>query len=124
LIVTRKSEEKTASTWGCAYLAPNTRMQYTAKSFSKTLGKTFSFVVAEKKNYTELASGEIFPKTRTHSSHYADFFESNIIDSVINRLIHGMSYFGIIQNGRIQSYVLYGVFFILLIFLCTSFGWI
>jgi hypothetical protein len=99
-------------------------MQYTGKSFSKTLGKIFGVVVTEKKKYTELTAGEIFPITRTHSSHYIDFFESNIFDNIINRLLHSMSYFGFIQNGRIQMYVLYGVFFILLIFLGTSLGWI
>ncbi len=124
LLVTRKHEEKYAPTWGCGYLAPNTRMQYTGKSFSKTLGKILGVVVTEKKKYTELTAGEIFPQTRNHSSHYIDFFESNIFDAFINRLIHGMSYFGFIQNGRIQMYVLYGVFFILLIFLGTSLGWI
>jgi len=123
-ILMRKREEKYTPTWGCAYTAPNTRMQYTGKSFSKTLGKIFNFVVTEKKKYTELTEGEIFPVTRNHSSHYIDFFESNVIDSFVNRLVHGMSYFGIIQNGKIQSYVLYGIFFILLIFLFTSFGWI
>jgi len=123
-LATRKREVKYASTWGCGYLAPNTRMQYTGKSFSKTLGKIFGVLVTEKKKYTELTTGEIFPQTRNHSSHYIDFFESNIFDAFINRLIHGMSYFGFIQNGRIQMYVLYGVFFILLIFLGTSLGWI
>ncbi|MBK8922000.1 MAG: hypothetical protein IPM81_10885 [Saprospirales bacterium] len=38
----------TATTWGCAYIAPNNRMQYTGKSFSKTLGKLLGFIVGEK----------------------------------------------------------------------------
>jgi hypothetical protein len=112
------------STWGCGYIAPHSKMQYTGKSFSKTLGKLFGFIVTEKKKYTELKAEEIFPQARKHSSHYIDFFEYNIFDKVINRLIHGMGYFRFIQNGRIQMYVLYGVFFIVLIFLGTLFGFI
>ncbi len=112
------------TTWGCGYIAPHSKMQYTGKSFSKTLGKLLGFIVTEKKKYTELKAEEIFPQARKHSTHYTDFFEDNIFNKIINRLIHGMGYFRFIQNGRIQMYVLYGVFFIMLIFLGTLFGFI
>ena len=112
------------TTWGCGYIAPHSKMQYTGKSFSKTLGKLLGFIVTEKKKYTELKAEEIFPQARKHSTHYTDFFEDNIFNKVINRLIHGIGYFRFIQNGRIQMYVLYGVFFIMLIFLGTLFGFI
>jgi len=110
------------STWGCGYVAPGSRMQYTGKSFSKTLGKLLGFIVAEKKNYVEIAPGEIFPKERSYSSHYADFFENGLINKLTERLQSGMNFFQFIQNGRIQYYMLYGVFFILLIFLATLFN--
>jgi len=122
--ISRKHSVATDSTWGCGYIDPHNKMQYTGKSFSKTLGKLFGFIVTEKKKYTELKAEEIFPKARKHSAHYIDFFENNIFDKVINRLIHGMGYFRFIQNGRIQMYVLYGVFFMVLIFLGTLFGFI
>ena len=115
---------KINGTWGCGYIAPSNKMQYTGKSFSKTLGKLIGFITTEKKRYTELKSEEIFPQTRKHSSHYIDFFEDNIFNRVINRLIHAIGYFRFIQNGRIQMYVLYGVFFIVIIFLGTLFGFI
>jgi hydrogenase-4 component B len=110
------------STWGCGYPAPNTRMQYTGKSFSKSLGKLLGFVVMEKKKYQEIAIDEIFPHPRKHSSHYNDFFEKVFINPVVDRLIYAMNYFRFIQNGRIQLYMLYGIFFIVLIFLGTVFN--
>lgn len=110
------------STWGCGYVLPDNRMQYTGKSFSKTLGKLLGFIVAEKKNYAEIAPGEIFPKERSYSSHYADFFENGLINKLTDRLQSGMNFFQFIQNGRIQYYMLYGVFFIVLIFLATLFN--
>lgn len=110
------------ATWGCGYVAPNSRMQYTGKSFSKTLGKLLGFVVAEKKNYVEITPGEIFPKERGYSSHYADFFENSLIGKLTERLVSGMNFFQFIQNGRIQYYMLYGVLFILLIFFATFFN--
>jgi hypothetical protein len=111
-------------TWGCAYIAPSSKMQYTGKSFSKTLGKLLGFVVTEKKKYTELTTQEIFPKTRNHSSHYIDFFEHNIIQRLADRLLHSLNYFQFIQNGKTQMYVLYGVFFIVIVFLGTLFNFI
>ena len=110
------------STWGCGYPAPNTRMQYTGKSLSKSLGKLLGFVVMEKKKYQEIAIDEIFPHPRKHSSHYNDFFEKVFINPVVDRLIYAMNYFRFIQNGRIQMYMLYGIFFIVLIFLGTVFN--
>jgi hydrogenase-4 component B len=110
------------TTWGCGYVAPKYNMQYTSKSFSKTLGKLFGFVVSEKKNYTELTQQEIFPVTRNHSSYYADFFEKNIFEKSVSKILQGMGFFGFLQNGKIQSYVLYGVFFILMIIIGSFIG--
>jgi hydrogenase-4 component B len=122
--LTRRQVVTTNSTWGCGYVAPNTRMQYTGKSFSKSLGKLLSFIILEKRKYKEIPANEIFPAKRTHSSHYIDFFVTKIFDRVIDRLLHSMNYFQFIQNGKIQLYILYGAFFILLIFLGTIFNFI
>ncbi len=109
------------TTWGCGYVAPYSKMQYTGKSFSKTLGKLFSFFVIEKKNYSEITSKEIFPVSKNHSSFYLDFFENTIFHRVIKLILYNMNHFQFIQNGKIQMYVLYGIFFILLVFLGTFF---
>ncbi|MBK7335032.1 MAG: hypothetical protein IPJ00_02230 [Saprospirales bacterium] len=117
-----KAEQAFSSTWGCGYVAPKPGMQYTGKSFSKALGKLFGFIISEKKNYTEIQPEEVFPKERAHSSHYADFFENTAIDKGTKHLLSGMNFFQFIQNGRVQYYVLYGVVFILLVFLATVFN--
>lgn len=109
-------------TWGCAYAAPTSKIQYTGKSFSKTLSKMFNFIVIERKQYTELKAGEIFPEKRKHASHYHDFFEFRFIHVITNQLVYAANYFKFIQNGRIQSYVLYGIVFILTIFILTAFN--
>ncbi len=107
------------TTWGCGYVAPYSKLQYTGKSFSKTLGKLFSFLVIEKKMFKEITPLEIFPETRKHASLYSDFFEGKILFRIKNQLLFGMNYFQFIQNGKTQMYVLYGMFFILLTFLGT-----
>ncbi len=121
---TRKRPAATGLTWGCGYTAPSIRMQYTGKSFSKSLGKLLNFIILEKRKYKEIEAGEIFPAKRTHSSHYNDFFAARIFDSIIDRILHFMNYFQFIQNGKIQLYILYGAFFILLIFLGTIFNFL
>ena len=119
-LVTKEKKTVINETWGCAYVAPNSRMQYTGKSFSKPFAKIFNFILIEEKRYKELEPGEIFPKGRKYVSHYHDFFELRIIRPITERLIFGANYFKFIQNGRVQSYVLYGIIFILSIFILTA----
>ncbi|MDP2336534.1 MAG: proton-conducting transporter membrane subunit [Bacteroidota bacterium] len=114
--------QKIEPTWGCAYVAPNNRMQYTGKSFSKSLGKIFSFLLTEEKKYKELEPGEIFPRKRKYESHYLDFFENRLINYVTHHLVYAANYFKFIQNGRTQWYVWYGIVFMLSIFMLTIFN--
>jgi NADH:ubiquinone oxidoreductase subunit 5 (subunit L)/multisubunit Na+/H+ antiporter MnhA subunit len=85
--ISNKKSQVFLSTWGCGYVAPNTRMQYTGKSFAKTFAKLFSFFTAEKKKYKEIDANTIFPSIRSYQSRYSDFFEIRIIDKLNNRLI-------------------------------------
>jgi NADH:ubiquinone oxidoreductase subunit 5 (subunit L)/multisubunit Na+/H+ antiporter MnhA subunit len=109
------------STWGCGYAVSSSKMQYTGKSYSKSLGKLLNFVVLEKKKYKEIQANEIFPAERKHSSHYNDFFVTKIFNGIVRRLLYSMNFFQFIQNGKIQMYILYGIFFIVLVFLGTIF---
>jgi NADH:ubiquinone oxidoreductase subunit 5 (subunit L)/multisubunit Na+/H+ antiporter MnhA subunit len=111
----------TGSTWGGGYVVPSSKMQYTGKSFSKSFGKLLNFIVLEKKKYKEISAGEIFPGERKHSSHYNDLFVTKIFNSIVDRLLYSLNYFQFIQNGKIQLYILYGIFFIVLMFLGTIF---
>jgi len=119
LFAVRNKINKIGPTWGCSYSAPNNRMQYTGKSFSKPLGKIFGFLLIEKKQYQEIKNDEIFPNTRKYSTFYLDFFEFRFIDPIIQRMIYAANYFKFIQNGHMQWYVLYGIVFILAISILT-----
>lgn len=118
-VIIRSKIKNTQPTWGCGYVAPNNKMQYTGKSFSKPLGKIFNFLLIEKKHYKELENSEIFPQHRKYESFYVDFFEHRFFDSISHRLIYTANYFRFIQNGRVQSYVLYGIVFIVAVFVLT-----
>lgn len=118
-IVTKGRTQEYGPTWGCAYVAPNSRMQYTGKSFSKSLGKMFGFILPEEKKYKELDPTEVFPHHRKYVSHYHDLFEYRMINLITQRLVYAANYFKFIQNGRVQSYVWYGIVFMLAIFTLT-----
>ena len=118
-LVLKHRIQRIDATWGCGYAAPTSRIQYTGKSFSKPLGKILNFMLIENKHFEEMKTGEIFPAKRSYFSHYHDFFEHNLINPIISRLNYSANYFSFIQNGRIQSYVLYGIVFILAMFILS-----
>ena len=115
--VIKNVEERIESTWGCGYSAPHPGMQYTGKSFSKSFGKLLNFIIIEKKGYREIERIETFPETRKYRSFYLDFFDNKIIDPVLLIITRFINLFQFIQNGKIQAYVIYGIVFILAIFL-------
>ena len=117
--LTRKTPVLVEPTWGCGYSAPNERMQYTGKSFSKSMGKLLNFVLIEKKVYREINQEEYFPEKRTYRSTYMDIIGSGFIDPLLKLISQFISLFKFVQNGRIQAYVIYGIIFILLIFIGT-----
>ena len=111
-----------SQTWGCGYITPSVRMQYTGKSFSKNLAKLFSIVIREEKKYDEIEPNDVFPVRRSYQSSYAEFFEKNIINKVSNQLLHLMNQFTFIHNGQVQMYVLYGFIFVMILILATFFN--
>ena len=115
----RDKKEENSSTWGCGYTAPDPKMQYTGKSFSKSFGKLLNFMIIEKKGYTEISRDETFPESRKYRSFYLDIIENKIIEPFVLLLIRFINIFQFIQNGKIQAYVIYGIVFILAIFLGT-----
>lgn len=113
------TERILSATWGCGYPAPGTRMQYTGKSFSKSFGKILNFILIEKKGFREIDREDTFPQTRKYNSFYLDFFEHRIINPAILMITRFINAFQFVQNGRIQAYVIYGIVFILVIFIGT-----
>jgi formate hydrogenlyase subunit 3/multisubunit Na+/H+ antiporter MnhD subunit len=115
----RKKPVEIAPTWGCGYVAPGPAMQYTGKSFSKSLAKLFGFITIENKKYKELKTVSIFPSPRTYASYYLEFFETRIIDPVIRQFLRLFNFFTFIHNGKIQYYVLYGLLFMVILIILS-----
>lgn len=112
------------NTWGCGYTGSIPKAQYTGLSFSRSFADLLGFLTIEKKNYDKIEKTDIFPQKRSFSSYYFDLLEHYVIIPLTSRLNYSMNFFQFIQNGKIQTYVLYGILFILMIFICTIFNWI
>lgn len=121
-VIFRKKPVEMHATWGCGYVAPRVSMQYTGKSFSKSLAKLFGFITIENKKYKELKTVSVFPSARTYVSYYCEFFETRIIDPLIQQFLRVFNLFTFIHNGKIQFYVLYGLIFMIIMIMLSVFN--
>jgi len=103
------------NTWGCGYAQPIKGIQYTSKSFARTLADLFRSILPTSSRYNTLTTEEIFPKDRGQMSSDSDFFEKRIIAPLTNGLISILHKLQFVQNGNLQSYIVYGLGYILLL---------
>ncbi|HBB93729.1 MAG: hypothetical protein A2X22_07505 [Bacteroidetes bacterium GWF2_49_14] len=112
-ILMRKQKAALYSTWGCGYVAPTPKMQYTASSYMRGYSKLNKPTLLFYKHEKEV--DQIFPTEGHYESHAYDKIEKWLIDKPISGIKAFLGIFRFIQNGRLQSYLLYGVMFILLV---------
>lgn len=98
-------------TWGCGYVAPTPKLQYTASSFIRSYAKLFGMVVQFHKK--EKTVEGMFPQDGQFETHPFDKIEKWFIDIPIMKFKSFLGKFRYLQNGKIQSYLLYGIIFIL-----------
>ncbi len=102
---------ETGPTWGCGYIAPTSKIQYTAGSFVRTYSKLFGTFLLIGKHEEEVKG--IFPSGANYHTHPYDKLEKWLIDSPLKLDKHFMGRFTFLNNGKLQMYILYGVLFIL-----------
>lgn len=102
-----------SATWGCGYVAPGPRLQYTANSFVRSYRKLIRPLLMM--NKSEGVIKEVFPKSIHSETHPYDKFEAVFIDRPIRFLKRFMGKFDFLQNGSEQFYIFYGVVFIILV---------
>jgi len=100
------------ATWGCGYTGNAERMQYTASSFVRTYRKLVNPVLEIQKRREDVTG--IFPTSGRHEIHPYDKIEKILIDRPLNRLKSFFSLFSFLENGRIQTYIIYEIAFIAL----------
>ncbi|MEI6274684.1 MAG: proton-conducting transporter membrane subunit [Prolixibacteraceae bacterium] len=106
-----KSKLTSNTTWGCGYVAPDFKQQYTASSFVRSYSKLFAPVLLVEKE-EELLHG-IFPGKVKYHTIANDKVEKWLIDPILKFYKNFMGRFVFLNNGKLQFYILYGIFFIL-----------
>lgn len=116
-VATRRRTIREGETWGCGYTAGTPKIQYTATSFVRTYAELFSDLLGF---HTRRKSVEgVFPKEAGFESENYDLMEKNLIERPIGAYGRFMERFSFLQNGRIQSYILYGIICIVLAIVLT-----
>lgn len=109
-LATRKREPAVGPTWGCGYVAPTEKQQYTASSFVRSYSKLFRPILLSSKDEKEIHG--IFPSGGKYRTHIYDLLEKHLIDNPISAYKKLLGRFLFLQNGRLQFYILYGIIFI------------
>ncbi|MBK9735814.1 MAG: hydrogenase [Saprospiraceae bacterium] len=112
-LILSKNEFITGPTWGCGYIAPTIKMQYTASSFIRAYRKLAEPILSIHKKKKEISG--IFPTGGRQETHPYDQAEELMIDYPIGQFKHFLNKFAFLQNGNPKFYILYGVTFILLV---------
>jgi hydrogenase-4 component B len=94
-----------AVTWDCGYARPSARMQYTASSFAQPLTDLFGLVLRTDRRLH--APGGLFPRDASFHSHTPDAFQETVFAPAFAGLERCLDRLRILQQGRIQLYVLY-----------------
>jgi len=100
-------------TWGCGYNKPNNFMQYNASSYASPLlvmlRPLFKRVVDVEK------PRKLFPKSAHLNMHIDDIEEAYVIHPLIKFDEWFLAKFENIQSGNIQSYIKFGLIFLVII---------
>jgi len=100
-------------TWGCGYIAPTPKIQYTASSFVRSYRKLAEPLLSIHQHKKEVEG--VFPLGGALETHPDDKVEEWIIRYPLLRLRLFFNRFTFLQNGNPQVYIMYGVAFIMLI---------
>ncbi len=100
-------------TWGCGYDRPNNRMQYSASSYASPFLSMLKPLF--KKIFDVEKPKKLFPKSAHFSLHIDDIEEAYIINPLIKFDEWFLSKFEKMQSGNLQSYMKYGLIFLVLI---------
>ena len=100
-------------TWGCGYNRGNNHMQYTASSYASPFLSMLRPLF--KKVFDIEKPKHLFPKSAHFSLHIDDIEEAYLINPVIKGDEWFLSKFETMQSGNIQSYIKYGLIFLVLV---------
>ncbi|MBD5402307.1 hydrogenase [bacterium] len=106
-------------TWGCGYNKANNHMQYTASSYASPLLSMLTPLF--KKVFDIEKPRKLFPESSHFNLQIEDIEEAYIINPLIKYDEWFLSKFESLQSGNIQSYIKYGLIFLIIIIVGSLF---
>lgn len=112
----RRTTRVSGPTWGCGYVAPTTRMQYTARSFGQPLSELLPALL--RPVIRVLRPSGLFPVPSQLETQTEDPFTSRIFEPAILDAGRRMARLRWIQQGAVHVYLLY-----ILVALAVGLAW-
>ncbi len=119
IVLYRKLRERTmeySATWGCGYLRPSPRMQYTSSSFAEMIVKLFAGALHPHAERPEI-TGAVPAKSR-FNSHVPEVVLELIITPLFAAADRKFSHIRRMQHGQLPFYILY-----IFVTLCLLLTW-
>ncbi|HEV8605478.1 MAG TPA: proton-conducting transporter membrane subunit [Tepidisphaeraceae bacterium] len=109
---------KWALTWDCGYARPGSRMQYSGSSFAATLVEMFKAVLRPRIHQPKIAAPFPAAATKFHSQ-VDDLVLDGFLGPMWRRFRSRLGWLRVLQQGRVQTYVLYILIIVSLLLLLT-----
>ena len=106
-------------TWGCGYNRANNHMQYTASSFASPFLSMLKPLF--KKVFDIEKPKKLFPVAAHFHLHIEDIEEAYVLNPLLKFDEWFLSKFEAMQSGNIQSYIKYGMVFLLVVIIASLF---
>jgi hydrogenase-4 component B len=117
LVIGRNHVTVTSPTWSCGYVAPNSKMQYTASSYIRNYRKLIRPMLVINKKEEKIKG--IFSIPIVFETHPYDKIEAVFIDRPLKFLNNMLARVRFLQTGNVRHYILYGVIFIFIVLILS-----
>lgn len=118
-LILTKGKIEMHETWGCGYNRGNNHMQYTASSYASPFLSMLNPLF--KKVFDIEKPRKLFPQSAHFSLHVEDIEEAYVIEPIVKSDEWFLSRFEGLQSGNIQSYIKYGLIFLLIVIIGSLF---
>ena len=103
--LTGRGEVPLSETWGCGYLAPTSRMQYSSSSFAEMLINLFRPLLRPEARLSEQLN--LFPQKSHFESHVPETVLEQIYLPFLRRANEKLAPLRLLQHGHLHFYILY-----------------
>ncbi|QOX79546.1 hydrogenase [Trichlorobacter lovleyi] len=101
----RRSSDPASETWGCGYLAPTSRMQYSASSFADILVSLFAGILRPHCHQPEVSGP--FPPSTSFASHLPETVLERVYLPFLAWANQKLTPLRHLQHGHLHLYILY-----------------